>query len=78
MGFEQYHELANELSAGTRTFVRMIVPSCGMHRRKNLNISPWISTGFFGRSRNGVRSHKACSFQTGDIVEHGEEAEEKT
>lgn len=25
MGFEQYHEPANELSAGTRSFARMIV-----------------------------------------------------
>ena len=25
MGFEQYHEPANELSAETRTFARMIV-----------------------------------------------------
>ncbi len=45
MGFEQYHEPANELSQETRTFARMI-------------------TSLTEEAKEG------------DIVEHGEEAEE--
>lgn len=102
MGFEQYHEPADELSAETRTFARMIVSLTEEAEAINWyeqRISLEKNKSARAIMRNAQKEefkHFAMNlewlfrakaewreiaqgvlFQTGDIVEHGEEAEEK-
>ena len=102
MGFEQYHEPANELSAETRTFARMIVSLTEEAEAINWyeqRISLEKDKSARAIMRNAQKEefkHFAMDlewlfraklqwreiahgvlFQSGDIVEHGEEAEEK-
>jgi hypothetical protein len=102
MGFEQYHEPADELSAETRTFARMIV-SLG-EEAEAIN---WYEQRISLEKDNSARAimrnaqkeefkhfsmdlewllrakpewreiAKGVLFQPGDIVEHGEKAEEE-
>jgi hypothetical protein len=102
MGFEQYHEPADELSAQTRTFARMIV-SLGEEAEAINWYEQRISLEKDKSARAIMRDAqkeefkhfsmdlewllrakpewreiaKGVLFQSGDIVEHGEEAEEK-
>ncbi len=103
MGFEQYHEPANELSPETRTFARMITSmteeaeAIGWYEQrlsvekdrdaiaimKNAQKEEMKHFGmdleFLLRKKPQWRETlKAILFKTGDIVEHGEEAEEAT
>ncbi|MEY2564808.1 MAG: uncharacterized protein QOH88_3001 [Verrucomicrobiota bacterium] len=102
MGFEQYHEPANELSAQTRTFARMIVSLTEEAEAINWyeqRISLEKDTSARAIMRNAQKEEfkhfamdlewllrakaewreiaQGVLFQPGDIVEHGEEAEEK-
>jgi hypothetical protein len=102
MGFEQYHEPANELSAETRTFARMIVSLTEEAEAINWyeqRISLEKDKSARAIMRNAQKEEfkhfamdlewllraktqwreiaQGVLFQTGDIVEHGEEAEEK-
>ena len=102
MGFEQYHEPADELSAETRTFARMIV-SLG-EEAEAIN---WYEQRISLEKDKSARAimqdaqkeefkhfsmdlewllrakpqwreiAKGVLFQSGDIVEHGDEAEEE-
>ncbi|MEO7043297.1 MAG: hypothetical protein ABI035_13630 [Gemmatimonadaceae bacterium] len=64
MGFEQYHEPANELSAEVRPFARMITGMTGMDLEFLLRKKPeWREI------------LQRILFTDGDIVSHGEEAE---
>jgi len=102
MGFEQYHEPANELSAETRTFARMIV-SLG-EEAEAIN---WYEQRISVEKEKSARAimqnaqkeefkhfsmdlewlfrakpewkeiAQGVRFKQGDIVEHGEDAEEK-
>jgi len=102
MGFEQYHEPADELSAKTRTFARMIV-SLG-EEAEAIN---WYEQRISLEKDKSARAimqdaqkeefkhfsmdlewllrakpqwreiAKGVLFQSGDIVEHGDEAEEE-
>jgi hypothetical protein len=102
MGFEQYHEPVDELSAETRTFARMIVSlgeeaeainwyeqrisvekdksaraimqNAQKEEFKHLSMDlEWLL-----RAKPEWREiAKGVLFQKGDIVEHGEEAEEE-
>ncbi|HMJ17392.1 MAG TPA: hypothetical protein VK478_03300 [Gemmatimonadaceae bacterium] len=101
MGFEQYHEPANELSAKTRTFARMIASlieeaeAIGWYeQRLSLEKDPEARAimrnaqkeefKHFGMDLEFLLRRKAkwreiakeILFQPGDIVAHGEEAEE--
>jgi hypothetical protein len=103
MGFEQYHEPANELSAKTRTFARMITSlieeaeAIGWYEQRlslekdkearaimrNAQHEEFKHFGmdleFLMRRKPALRDVlKEILFQPGDIVEHGEEAEEDT
>src|SRR5438874_10461238 len=101
MGFEQYHEPANELSQETRTFARMITSlteeaeAIGWYEQrisleKNAEARAIMANSqqeefkHFGMGfefllrlkpewRGGLQD---MLFKEGDIVEHGEEAEE--
>jgi hypothetical protein len=102
MGFEQYHEPANELSAQTRTFARMIVSLTEEAEAINWyeqRISLEKDKSARAIMRNAQKEEfkhfsmdlewlfrakeewreiaQGVLFQPGDIVEHGEEAEEK-
>jgi hypothetical protein len=103
MGFEQYHEPANELSAETRTFARMIVSlteeaeainwyeqriSLEKDRaaRAIMRNSQHEEFKHFGMDLEFLLRKKpkwrevlqGILFKRGDIVEHGEEAEEES
>jgi hypothetical protein len=102
MGFDQYHEPAQELSAETRTFARMIASLTEeteainwYEQRLSVETDPEARAimanaqleefKHFGMdleflTRRKPRWRKTLSeilFQEGDIVEHGEEAEEE-
>ena len=102
MGFQQYHEPADELSAETRTFARMIV-SLGEEAEAinwyEQRISVEKDKSAKAIMRNAQKEEfkhfsmdlewifrakpewkeiaQGVLFQEGDIVDHGEEAEEK-
>ena len=103
VGFDQYHEPAEELSAETRTFARLCASlteeaeaigwyeqrivgrgrprgarrSCATPRARSSSTSAWTSSSCCAARRSGARSPQGILFQDGDIVEHGEEAEEE-
>jgi hypothetical protein len=102
MGFEQYHEPADELSAETRTFARMIASLTEEAEAINWyeqRISLEKNKSARAIMRNAQKEEfkhfamdlewlfrtkpewreiaQGVLFQRGDIVEHGEEAEEK-
>ncbi|HEY2614666.1 MAG TPA: hypothetical protein VGI42_03085 [Chthoniobacterales bacterium] len=102
MGFEQYHEPANELSAQTRTFARMIASVTEEAEAINWyeqRISLEKDKSARAIMRNAQKEEfkhfamdlewlfrakpqwreiaQGVLFQPGDIVEHGEEAEEE-
>jgi hypothetical protein len=102
MGFEQYHEPADELSAETRTFARMIVSLTEeaeainwyeqrMSLEKNKSARAIMQDAqkeefkhfsmdleWLLRAKPKWREiAKDVLFQSGDIVKHGDEAEEK-
>jgi hypothetical protein len=102
MGFEQYHEPANELSAQTRTFARMIVSlteeaeainwyeqRISLEKDKSARAIMQnaqkeefkhfsMDLEWLFRAKSEWREiAQGVLFQPGDIVEHGEEAEEK-
>jgi len=101
MGFDQYHEPANELSQETRTFARMIASLTEEAERigwyeHRLAVEPnqearaimanaqgeefkhfGMDLEFLMRQKPKWRvALKDILFKEGDIVEHGEEAEE--
>jgi hypothetical protein len=101
MGFDQYHEPANELSQQTRTFARMIASlteeaeAIGWYEqrlaveqdpeaRAIMANSQQEEFKHFGMDLEFLTRHKPkwrialqdILFKEGDIVEHGEEAEE--
>ena len=101
MGFDQYHEPANELSQKTRTFARMITSlteeaeAIGWYEQrislekddearaimKNAQHEEMKHFGmdleFLLRQKKQWREIlKGILFKAGDIVEHGDEAEE--
>ena len=101
MGFEQYHEPANELSQETRTFARMITSlteeaeAIGWYEQrisleKNAQARAIMANSqqeefkHFGMDLEFLLRRKPkwrvalqdILFKEGDIVEHGEEAEE--
>jgi hypothetical protein len=103
MGFEQYHEPANELSAKTRTFARMITSlieeaeAIGWYEQRlslekdrsardimrNAQHEEFKHFGmdleFLLRKKPKWREiMQGILFKPGDIVEHGEEAEEES
>jgi uncharacterized protein len=101
MGFEQYHEPANELSAKTRTFARMIASlteeaeAIGWYEQR-ISIEPDAQARaimadaqkeefkHFGMDLEYLLRQKpnwkialqGILFKAGDIVQHGEQAEE--
>ncbi len=101
MGFEQYHEPADELSQATRTFARMIVSMTEeaeainwYQQRISLERDPQ-ARAIMRNAQQEEFKHFAMDleflirqtpkwrvalsevlFKDGDIVEHGEEAEE--
>ena len=103
MGFEQYHEPAQELSQSARTFARMIASlteeaeAIGWYRQR-LDVEPDAEARaimaeaqreefkHFGmdlefllrRTPAWRRVLQDILFQDGDIVEHGEQAEEES
>lgn len=102
MGFEQYHEPAEELSAQTRTFARMIASLTEEAEAINWyeqRISLEKNKSARAIMRNAQKEEfkhfsmdlewlfrtkaewreiaEGVLFQPGDIVEHGEESEEK-
>src|SRR6266581_8933518 len=103
MGFEQYHEPAEELSAETRTFARMITSlteeaeAIGWYEQR-ISLEPDAQARsimenaqseefkHFGmdlefllrRTPKWREVLQDILFKRGDIVEHGEEAEEDT
>jgi hypothetical protein len=101
MGFDQYHEPAEELSQETRTFARMIVSVIEeaeainwyeqrMSVEKNKDAKAIMQNAqqeemkHFGMNLEFLLRQKpkwseilkGILFQAGDIVKHGEEAEE--
>ena len=78
MGFEQYHEPASELSTETRTKARILASlteeaeAIGWYEQR-LRSSP---TPRRGRSWKWRETLQGILFQPGDIVRHGEKAEE--
>jgi hypothetical protein len=101
MGFDQYHEPANELSQETRTFARMIASlteeaeainwyeqrlAVEQNREARAIMANAQQEEFkhFGMDLEFLLRQKPkwrialqnILFKTGDIVEHGEEAEE--
>jgi hypothetical protein len=102
MGFEQYHEPANELSDETRTFARMIVSMIeeadainwyeqrlsvekDAQARAIMAEAQGEEFKHFGMDLEFLLRRKpkwrvACQgilFEPGDIVEHGDQAEEQ-
>jgi hypothetical protein len=102
MGFEQYHEPANELSAKTRTFARMIASlieeaeAIGWYEQRlslekdrdaraimrNAQKEEFKNFGMdleflLRRKPEWKEISQGILFQPGDIVEHGEEAEDE-
>ncbi|HXT36185.1 MAG TPA: hypothetical protein VN837_11465 [Chloroflexota bacterium] len=102
MAFEQYHEPANELSAETRTFARMIASLIeeadainwyeqrmsvenDAQAKAIMENAQGEEFKHFGMDLEFLLRRKpkwriACQgilFKTGDIVEHGEQAEEQ-
>src|SRR5947209_15939549 len=101
MGFEQYHEPANELSQETRTFARMVTSlteeaeAIGWYEQRiSLEPDP-VARGIMENAQREEFKHFGMSleflirrtpkwrialerilFRPGDIVEHGEQAEE--
>ena len=102
MGFDQYHEPANELPAQTRTFARLCASlteeaeAIGWYEQR-LAVEPDNQARAIMRDAQGEEFKHFCMdlefllrrsslwreiaqgilFQEGDIVEHGEEAEEE-
>lgn len=102
MGFDQYHEPANELPEETRTFARMIASlteeaeAIGWYEQRiaveknkearaimrNAQVEEFKHFGmdleFLLRQKPDWRAElQTILFRDGDIVEHGEEAEDK-
>ena len=102
MGFEQYHEPADELSAETRTFARMIVSlgeeaeAIGWYEQRLAVEKDSVARAIMRNAQKEEFKHfsmdlewllrvkpewreiaKGVLFQKGDIVEHGEDAEEE-
>src|SRR6476620_9354276 len=102
MGFEQYHEPANELSPKTRTFARMIASlieeaeAIGWYEQRLSLEKDKEARAIMANAQQEEFKHFAMNlefllrrspkwkiaceevlFQPGDIVEHGEAAEEK-
>ncbi len=102
MGFEQYHEPANELSAATRTFARMIVSlteeaeAINWYEQRMSLEKDKSARAIMQNAQKEEFKHFAMDlewllrakplwreiaqgvlFTSGDIVEEGEEAEEK-
>src|SRR3954469_16992456 len=103
MGFEQYHEPANELSEKTRTFARMITSlieeaeAIGWYEQRlavekdrearaimrNAQHEEFKHFGMdleflLRRNKKWRELLEGILFQSGDIVEHAEEAEEES
>src|SRR5437016_9690930 len=101
MGFEQYHEPANELSQETRTFARMIASlteeaeAIGWYEQRLAVEQNSEARAVMANSQEEEFKHFGMDlefllrqkpkwrialqdilFKEGDIVEHGEEAEE--
>ena len=102
MGFDQYHEPANELSAATRTFARMIVSlteeaeAINWYEQRMSLEKDKSAAAIMRNAQKEEFKHFAMDlewlfrakpqwreiaqgvlFQPGDIVAHGEDAEEK-
>ncbi len=102
MGFEQYHEPADELSAETRTFARMIVSlteeaeAINWYEQRMSLEQDKSARAIMKDAQKEEFKHfsmdlewllrkkpqwreiaKGVLFKKGDIVEHGDEAEEK-
>lgn len=102
MGFEQYHEPVDELSAETRTFARMIVSlgeeaeAINWYEQRISVEKDKSARAIMQNAQKEEFKHfsmdlewllrakpewreiaQGVLFQEGDIVEHGEEAEEK-
>src|SRR5712672_1449218 len=102
MGFEQYHESANELSAKTRTFARMIASlieeaeAIGWYEQRlslekdrearaimrNAQHEEFKHFGMdleflMRRNKKWREVLEGILFKPGDIVEHGDEAEDE-
>ena len=102
MGFEQYHEPADELSAETRTFARMIVSlteeaeAINWYEQRMSLEKDKTARAIMKNAQKEEFKHFAMDlewllrakplwreiaqgvlFKDGDIVEHGEDAEEK-
>jgi len=102
MGFEQYHEPANELSSETRTFARMIVSlteeaeAINWYEQRMSLEKDKSARAIMKDAQKEEFKHfsmdlewllrkkpqwreiaKGVLFQEGDIVAHGDEAEEK-
>ena len=102
MGFEQYHEPADELSAETRTFARMIVSlteeaeAINWYEQRMSLEKDKSARAIMKDAQKEEFKHfsmdlewllrkkpqwreiaKGVLFKAGDIVEHGDEAEEK-
>lgn len=100
MGFEQYHEPANELSQKVRTFARMITgvieeaEAIGWYEQRMSLEKDSHAKAIMGNAQKEEMKHFGMNlefllrqkpewreilqkilFTTGDIVEHGEEAE---
>jgi uncharacterized protein len=101
MGFEQYHEPADELSSQTRTFARMITSlieeaeAIGWYEQRLSLEKDRTARAIMRNAQHEEFKHfgmdlefllrrtpkwretlKGILFQPGDIVEHGDEAEE--
>ena len=101
MGFEQYHEPANELSAKTRTFARMIASlteeaeAIGWYEQRISLEKDQQALAIMKNAQHEEMKHfgmdlefllrqkpkwkkvlQGILFKQGDIVEHGEEAED--
>jgi hypothetical protein len=103
MGFDQYHEPADELSSSTRTFARMLTSlteeaeAIGWYEQRISLEQDRVAKAIMRNAQKEEMKHfgmdlefllrkkpewreilKRILFTTGDIVEHGEEAEEAT
>ena len=101
MGFEQYHEPANELPDATRTFARMITSlteeaeAIGWYEQRIALEKDRVARAIMQNAQKEEFKHfgmdlefllrktpawrkilKDILFKPGDIVEHGEEAED--
>ena len=101
MGFEQYHEPAEELSAETRTFARMVTSlieeaeAIGWYEQRLSLEKDRAARAIMRNAQHEEMKHfgmdlefllrkkpkwrevmKGILFKKGDIVEHGDEAEE--